>query len=343
MEPTKTTSQVLPPANGKKLWRVKRSVSGPHSSDLASLMECLNNSLKISAAGNQYLARRPPLRRPKTKPGMPKDFVFVDLSPVKSDEETKQEASPLLDMASLNDSFGLLSSDEDLIFSSIMDSPELRTSDVSMDYAPTYEHDLGLGIMNVDMGPHTVDWNAHQQQLAFQHFLQYQQLMGQYQYQQPTMPVVQSCTETETQIPHTNKRSKSTSSIPRKKSTSGFQFKTYKGPSTKRSRPQNKHRHTVSEPIKPLTPTSLQASTPNASLEDFMALNKEIRVFLDDSLSTSSSISMSEGSYTPVTDISESEDVDHLRKPLDLDTSLFGCSDLFTRQEEFDFNSFVSI
>lgn len=340
MEPTKS-QQVMPPANGKKLWRVKRSVSGPHSSDLASLMECLNNSLKISAAGNQYLARRPPLRRPKTKPGMPKDFVFVDLSPVKTDDEPKQEVSPSLDLASLNESFGLLSSDDDLIFSSIMDSPELRTADASMDFASApFDTDLGLGLMNVDMGPHTVDWNQHQQQIAFQQFLQYQQQMSQYQYQQP----VSALPDREYQIPNTNKRSKSTSAIPRKKSSPEFQFKTYKGPSAKKARPQNKHRHTVSEPIKPQTPVSLQVSTPTAGLEDFMALNKEIRLFLDDTLSTSSSISMNDGSYTPVTDISESEDIDHLHKPLELDSALFGgCSDIFARQEEFDFNSFVSI
>ncbi|KAL6451150.1 hypothetical protein SBY92_002488 [Candida maltosa Xu316] len=50
-------------------------------------IECLNNSLKIVAAASKFTIKRPPLRRPKNKPGKPKDFVFVDLSPVQSEEE----------------------------------------------------------------------------------------------------------------------------------------------------------------------------------------------------------------------------------------------------------------
>ncbi|PSK77842.1 hypothetical protein CJJ07_002283 [Candidozyma auris] len=83
------TMHVLPPANGKKLWRVKRrSVSGSMAQTDASSLECFNSSMKMSAAGKQSMARRPPLKRPKSKPGMPKDFVFVDLSPVKSDSDS---------------------------------------------------------------------------------------------------------------------------------------------------------------------------------------------------------------------------------------------------------------
>lgn len=82
------TMHVLPPANGKKLWRVKRRlVSGSMAQTDASSLECFNSLMKMSAAGKQSMARRPPLKRPKLKPGMPKDFVFVDLSPVKSDSD----------------------------------------------------------------------------------------------------------------------------------------------------------------------------------------------------------------------------------------------------------------
>ncbi|ABN68140.1 predicted protein [Scheffersomyces stipitis CBS 6054] len=92
----KPHNMVLPPANGKKLWRVKRTVSGSHGSHTStndandtqtdSSLECLNNSLKIAAAAGKFSMRRPPLRRPKNKPGKPKDFVFVDLSPVKTED-----------------------------------------------------------------------------------------------------------------------------------------------------------------------------------------------------------------------------------------------------------------
>lgn len=107
-------SKVLPPANGKKLWRVKKSQPSrnnsisSHSStsksasnsstsshqsnaslnSIQTSMECLNNSLRIAAAASKFTIKRPPLRRPKNKPGKPKDFVFVDLSPVQSENTT---------------------------------------------------------------------------------------------------------------------------------------------------------------------------------------------------------------------------------------------------------------
>ncbi|KAK6205500.1 uncharacterized protein RJT21DRAFT_132283 [Scheffersomyces amazonensis] len=98
--------EILPPANGKKLWRVKRLISSDVTSTsnaatthaIDSSVECLNNSLRISAAGNRLTTKRPPLRRPKNKPGKPKDFVFVDLSPVKTDEsEDEAHHSPIFD------------------------------------------------------------------------------------------------------------------------------------------------------------------------------------------------------------------------------------------------------
>ncbi|EER30820.1 predicted protein [Candida tropicalis MYA-3404] len=98
------SSKVLPPANGKKLWRVKKTQPSRHSSissssttshqsnaslnSIQTSMECLNNSLRIAAAASKFTIKRPPLRRPKNKPGKPKDFVFVDLSPVQSEDTT---------------------------------------------------------------------------------------------------------------------------------------------------------------------------------------------------------------------------------------------------------------
>ena len=133
-----STIKVLPPANGKKLWRVRKSTPNTHqrsnslpgnkssttlpillkssnrscsTSSIASTttttttnnnnnnsspmqnssIECLNNSLKIVAAASKFTIKRPPLRRPKNKPGKPKDFVFVDLSPVQSDNSSESE------------------------------------------------------------------------------------------------------------------------------------------------------------------------------------------------------------------------------------------------------------
>lgn len=131
-----STIKVLPPANGKKLWRVRKSTPNTHqrsnslpgnksttspillksnrscsTSSIASTtatannntnnsspmqsssIECLNNSLKIVAAASKFTIKRPPLRRPKNKPGKPKDFVFVDLSPVQSDISSESESN----------------------------------------------------------------------------------------------------------------------------------------------------------------------------------------------------------------------------------------------------------
>lgn len=108
------------------MWRVKRkpSTSSGSASNSTSI-ECLNNSLKISTAAASYVVKRPPLRRPKNKPGKPKDFVFVDLSPVKSEE---QEVVPKVSAKSTSNTLPLhqampspTSSVEDSVNSSIFD------------------------------------------------------------------------------------------------------------------------------------------------------------------------------------------------------------------------------
>ncbi|KAI5964082.1 uncharacterized protein KGF55_002024 [Candida pseudojiufengensis] len=201
---------VLPPANGKKLWRVKRTPSLTNNSNSnnnstshnnnhsQTSVECLNNSLKIVAAAQKFTVKRPPLRRPKNKPGKPKDFVFVDLSPIKSDEEVEltinsttknnttegnkiEKITPIVEQLpspslSIEDT---LSSIDDSIFDlPTLNGYETTNSNIqpifsgesqslpnSNDSSPTLE--LGLGIMNLG-----IDWNQPQQTPIQQQFIE---------------------------------------------------------------------------------------------------------------------------------------------------------------------------
>ena len=181
---------ILPPANGKKLWRVKRTPSMSSTSSKSSTssstsssnnsnttqsetsLECLNNSLRIAAAAQGGLTiRRPPLRRPKNKPGKPKSFVFVDLSPIKSDEEAeivestkkveaKKEEQEQVSFSGAHQLPSPTSSLEDSlsIDDSLFDLPTLNyemESNTSVSTSPDME--LGLGIMNLG-----IDWNQPQ-------------------------------------------------------------------------------------------------------------------------------------------------------------------------------------
>ncbi|CCE87010.1 Piso0_005536 [Millerozyma farinosa CBS 7064] len=96
--------KVAPPANGKKLWRVKKAGAAKQSTDTSSTVECWQNSLRIAAGsgGKRYSARRSgTLKRPKNRPGMPKNFVFVDLSPVKKEAaDASSESSESSDSGS---------------------------------------------------------------------------------------------------------------------------------------------------------------------------------------------------------------------------------------------------
>ncbi|KAG7663502.1 uncharacterized protein J8A68_002961 [[Candida] subhashii] len=127
---------VLPPANGKKLWRVKRSTSTSQASHNSAIsqtsLECLKNSLQISAAtaaNGSFSARRPSLKRPKNKPGMPKDFVFVDLSPVKS-EISEKEDSPNVITPAMQFPSPPMSVDES---TNLFDSPDASETNTSSD------------------------------------------------------------------------------------------------------------------------------------------------------------------------------------------------------------------
>lgn len=43
--------------------------------------------MRITSSGTKFTVKKPQSKRPKNKPGCKKDFVFVDLSPVKSEEK----------------------------------------------------------------------------------------------------------------------------------------------------------------------------------------------------------------------------------------------------------------
>lgn len=327
--PTNIRMQVLPPANGKKLWRVRRSVSSgkPASSDSISSLECLNNSLRISAAGKSFSVRRPPMKRPKSKPGMPKDFVFVDLSPVKSsDEEVSAPSSTLSSPTlattvsvdrnlplSLNESF-----DEDLYSLNNYNNYNSYSNPVFDDSAL-----LGLGLLNVSYDgmpqQEDVSMQMQQDQLAFQRFMQlqsYNQLPTPQMQPRAAAPVLE------------HKRSKLSPTIPRRKSAGGFQFKTYKGPNTVRKPLVRKnHRRCVLEPSKPSEIPLLSPVSPRKEplLEEFLHMPKMDAYDMPANMV-----------YTPFTDISETED--DMSKPMtDMTQNQF----LF--RDEFDLLSFVSL
>lgn len=87
------------PPNGQKRWRVTSKklnslTKGSRNSKVPKshrVIECFQNSLQIAAAGQQYQGKKLPSKRPRNKPGMPKDFIFVDLSPVKNAEDSSDE------------------------------------------------------------------------------------------------------------------------------------------------------------------------------------------------------------------------------------------------------------
>ncbi|CAN3359339.1 hypothetical protein DICA3_D03202 [Diutina catenulata] len=208
------TTQVLPPANGKKLWRVKRSPSV----DLDRSTECLNNSLKISAAAGKFTVKRPPLRRPKNKPGKPKDFVFVDLSPIKDDEPKSQQSAATagnvspLDFAvpPVDMHFDMpvtSSSDDESLFSLGYD---VNTSSPISQASSSPEDLLGLGI----------SWEqpVAQPEDTYQKLLDAQETMMA-QYQQIQMLQEQLKQQQQQQV-----------SQPLPKKTKGIQFKSYQGP-----------------------------------------------------------------------------------------------------------------
>ncbi|CAN3373149.1 hypothetical protein DIURU_001196 [Diutina rugosa] len=197
-------NQVLPPANGKKLWRVKRQAS--ETQDRSA--ECLNNSLKISAAGAKFTVKRPPGRRPKNRPGKPKDFVFVDLSPIKSAAAAAapkaapqpavaeaQLATPQVDVApmvspldyhhpTLNYDLGVQqqpSSDEESLFSL---GYEFQSSSPVSQASTTGDDLMGLGIQWEQQPQDTYQQLLDAQQTMMAQYQQIQMLQEQLKQQQ---------------------------------------------------------------------------------------------------------------------------------------------------------------
>ncbi|PVH14379.1 uncharacterized protein CXQ87_002512 [Candidozyma duobushaemuli] len=268
---------VLPPANGTKLWRIKRSVSGsPSSADASSSLECYNSSQRISAAGKQFMSRRPPLKRPKSKPGMPKDFVFVDLSPVKSEEKLSEENVEKLP----GNESDVSSPTVDTVFSE--NSPTSSFSSFSnYNYASDDlygacfdESLLGLGLMGVDFPEQVQPQQAPPQQAPPQQnvtppqqtFPQFDMSFGQVSPISPT----QSNVPSEPQQPQSQPQQAQQPQHKRRKSAGGFTFKSYTGPNggVKKRKSQN-HRRCFSEPAK----KQQQAPTP-PSMEEFLHMPK---------------------------------------------------------------------
>lgn len=230
---------VLPPVNGKRLWRVKRSVSTGGATDNLSSIECLNNSLKISAAGRQYTTKRPPLKRPRNKPGMPKDFVFVDLSPIKSDEDSDASSvvsalpSPVMSCTS-----STLAMEPSMTEYNMADVSELNLSfeDSVFDDSAL----LGLGLLNVSVDPMGFDMHAFEQDSVdpLDGFLPpapIEQFVPLDASEIMAMPLfaAPSCPEPQT-LSAGHQRSRSMSQIPKSRTAGGLQFKSYAGPGIKK-------------------------------------------------------------------------------------------------------------
>lgn len=267
---------VAPPANGKKLWRVKRTLSAPaacSSTQSQSSLECLNNSLKIANAA-RFTVKRPPLRRPKNKPGQAKDFVFVDLSPVTADASSPDQ-SPIEPSPKEEEIFDV-PYDESMFNTSLFDTSFSNYVTDAVLPASSVESDcLGLGIMGVDFNQQQLfhaqptqpapepqvapvepmdaatlnkQLEDYQRAMLEQH-QQIQYLQQQLQKQQTASPI----TMPKVRKPKTTKR----------KSLGQFQFKTYTGP--KKAKTEK---------------ASVDASEPKSAvdLDDFFVLNDQLGV-----------------------------------------------------------------
>lgn len=342
---------VKPPVNGKKLWRVKKA-QHRSSQPEANTVQCLQNSLRITAAGGSYTCKKPQMmKRPRNKPGMPKDFVFVDLSPVKGAEQDDKHNTnvDLLEDLSLPPSPTMSDNSENSDSNDSLITNDTSITDISYDQMldqadftndEQISFDFGLGLLNFD-GKFLFDQDTYQPQLqqpfpvqqapvqqspVQQSPVQQQQLPAQQPVAQVQTPIQQFQPKFETPVnqitrtPQTiHKRSKSVDGIKKKP----LQFKTYspKPKSNKVRKPQLTHRHTVSEPVN------------KEGLDDFMSLNNQITVSLNNQNSQ-------------IVDTPESDDeLLHLElnQPLSSDFNCGVDQFLTQKQEEFDFNAFVSI
>lgn len=275
---------------------------------------------------------------------MLKDFVFVDLSPVKTSSDDNLDDSESDRVSSLTLS-PTLSFEKHLPLSATNESFSSVDSDSYADFSlgghhhmqPAYDSSLlGLGLMNMPAEypqPSVAELalQMQQEQLAFQRFLQFQSQFA----PAPETPLVSD-----------HKRTKLTPQIPRRKSAGGFQFKTYKGPNSVRKPQARKHRRCVSEPSVKSTVLAAKpdADANNHDLADFLHAPSD-NTTLDVTLDLSQTLSLEDFeqfdlAYTPLTDLSDFENVDTLHKPIDLDMHC-DASHLF--KDEFDMSTFVSI
>lgn len=260
---------------------------------------------------------------------MPKDFVFVDLSPVKDDELSNDDSSlpsspSLSENSDSNDS--LMTNDTcitDISFNSLMNEDHMQYYDFDQEYASSEDQmDFGLGLLNFD------------EKLLFNN----QVYQSPIQNQKPSLPSTTSSTAVSASVLKTpvqskeskfetpvdqilktpevlHVRSKSVDSIKKKP----LQFKTYspKVKGSKVKKPQLRHRHTISEPVM------------KQDLDDFLSLNNQIKVSLQDNdeLSNLSSIS----------------DDELLHQPFNSELNCGIDQFLTQKQEEFDLSAFVAI
>lgn len=248
------------------MWRVKRSVSTGSGSEYENdtSLECLNNSLKISAAGKNAMTKRSPItKRPRSKPGMPKDYVFVDLSPIKSESADSDASSSI---SSPNTDFSPhgvrsespMSQASDLFF---MCSLEDELSQCAL---PTYNHHFdmfndstfGLGLMTTGYG--------YEQAQMFDAFG-----AGLGAPFPDSVPPHHSSGHKSSylapaQAKPSHKRTKSVSSLPSRKSAGGLQFKTYNGPGGVRKPTERRLRRTQSQPTQEILSCLSQMATQDA-------------------------------------------------------------------------------
>ncbi|CAK7899034.1 hypothetical protein CAAN3_04S04192 [[Candida] anglica] len=363
-----------PPPNGRKLWRVQRqpSTTGNQQVEHNSSQECLQNSLKIVAAGKAYSTKRPPLRRPKNQPGKPKDFVFVDLSPIRSEEEESNKLNTQQKIASTypanvspvseasNDSFSA-SSDEESMFSlydstNINSNAQFSQSGNEYNSASNYMQsnaqlfsmpEVGLGLNMLD------DW---QFDVTYQqNFNQYipSSTFSQQEQQSLKMPKVHQRSESTPYMQYMPTFEATQQATPNRKRAASADF-SYKTPSPKRT-------------------TFSQRSTPSG-LEAFMMFNDQLSVALPKEMiptyvqdnaasvkcsTTSTYTSMPRSvanaadafdmaiqsvPFSPVTDDSEIEELHNtkLGKPIDLSTTFDAHNMLIQKQNDFDLNAFVA-
>lgn len=321
--------------------------------------------MKISAAGTSFLTRRPPSKRPKNKPGMPKDFVFVDLLPVKTQDAEMTGSNDLTSISSAPTSASASTSgslppsptsDDDSIFSNIDSATMMSELDGSGAYVQdVFSNDtraeMGLGITNIDFG---MGWQSQEAasgaaELAplaysmngidtsstpqFNSFV-FGTTRGGDDVDVDTMQAVQprghkrayTVGEISTGAAPILKRSKSAGD---RRRSGEIQFKAYHAP-VAGPRKQLAHRHTMSAPVVPQIKSQPQQAASN--LEDFMLLNEQITVFLSDSDASDA------GDYSPVSELVP--EVDNLKF-----SNFKGCANdqfMVHKPEDFDFNSFVT-